>query len=1487
MDAPIQTTKFFTSSSNHQQRRSAPYRSAPKAFSPKVHKPDNIPGDAAGVTGGRRWLSPNNSNDSSDGTPPSASSLSSPSRGGGASGSVHTAATAVINNTTRQKRSNNNRHNRQESHPQEMHGFHLKTTTSFDDCYVSVSPGYHDAFTLLEGVERAKVKAAVVSTIGSESKNSIISSSNNTVGVGTAETDSKFATATTTTPSPRSKVRMPFFPSSPRRSTSNIRNHTEATTKQRQSQQHEQHSNPFKGEASLHTSSSPKQAQHLLQAPLLVSSPLKRDASDAMPLRGNTGNCHSHNASRSQQPHPLVMVTQPPASAAAVDKGSGHSSQNYLKIQKPHPLFTQRPATLDDDEVSFPTQAVGDLGTPPRAIAIETGAPALLSGKKLEASAVPAAMVKATSPLAAKLNYQAEARAASASSRHAAVQRVVSPSLVPPAMLPKDVAQSPTAVAMHNRNMTSSPLRHSSPLNPSRISHTLRRTWNRTKKSSKVQLAKGGGGDHARTRTRSEGGGSGNYSDAVSQALCDDGMAPGDASDIFMVGYRRGTAAARPGGREGSGSRPPKSGGEKSTGITLSQDGTEVVAAATGAADPEHATKGGFYKLRNRSRSPLRVGNRHCRLSKMEHDGNGKIDNNDGCSPGLATDHNSSSSQNNLNSIASTSLHIDKDSTTSTPVLVTATAKSMGIRNMSPSRMKRSWKKKLAIPSSPRQSYQNNPWLHNQQQLKLQQSQQLKQKQLQPSLTQQALQSSSLEKHLLPPHAALSDSGGKKEGSFEEEKEEDGDCSVISLSLAQTTMSFDVDDAVPTKHQQDQRDGTSSLAAENMTPLLPIIQPVLENNQEDVERERFHVNTRFFSLFESKEFLSAFGGKASEANLAASYIRRGDEICANKEATRDEPTDSCVQGEGEKCTRLEQAVQVYYAGLGKVLTRIGEWASERRGGHDTVELLDTNGSYISSSQFDPDGGMNHVSYKDLAETARCPKTNILLLAMSSVLLRAANTLFHIGRWEEACRDYAAAQAYRVLRLEEAKDAATEEQSVEYGEAILREDNQLKGRISNNAAAAQVKQGMYDEARSEYTMALQIKQGTLEGFQNRPVAAQGALSPSRGGTEGKREAHDDRLVSDVASTFYNIGLLRIESCEPKKAEKAYKQSLSLRVNKFGLDDLGVSSTLRALGDLYYQGHKYEDAFRSYKESLRIWKRHSGRSDLTTAEYYYNIGLVFYAKGPYAKARTSVLECLRIRRLLCSPSERLPVATALYLLGLIVLDLGNYDEALSLLEESLAIRRELLTSHDNLLLPNVQLAIGMVHNKRNELDTAMDCFSNALAGRKLRLGKHGVAEVLQAIGDTYTSAQDYDKAHKTLEETLRLRRAAASSVAVTLGLAETLDSLSLIHFRLGDTEKALELGEQARNMLRSAAMCNHHLAGKVLKNTGDYYQSLDAYDAAMKAYLESLQVMTLWYGQEHVFLSEVLNEIGVTRFKSGEFILAKQSFREVRNIFCVFV
>jgi tetratricopeptide (TPR) repeat protein len=52
--------------------------------------------------------------------------------------------------------------------------------------------------------------------------------------------------------------------------------------------------------------------------------------------------------------------------------------------------------------------------------------------------------------------------------------------------------------------------------------------------------------------------------------------------------------------------------------------------------------------------------------------------------------------------------------------------------------------------------------------------------------------------------------------------------------------------------------------------------------------------------------------------------------------------------------------------------------------------------------------------------------------------------------------------------------------------------------------------------------------------------------------------------------------------------------------------------------------------------------------------------------------------------------------------------------------------------------------------------------------------------------------------------------------------------------------------------------------------------------MESYTESLRVLTIWHGQEHVLLSEVLNEIGVARFKSGEYMTAKQSFTEALRL-----
>jgi len=759
---------------------------------------------------------------------------------------------------------------------------------------------------------------------------------------------------------------------------------------------------------------------------------------------------------------------------------------------------------------------------------------------------------------------------------------------------------------------------------------------------------------------------------------------------------------------------------------------------------------------------------------------------------------------------SSPNLHMDKDSQVGAPSFFGGNNTTRGMSPGRMGRMKRSLKKRLAAPST--SSTTNNTY---------------------------DKPPSSPKKVPLPLHpgssSTLSDYGTiSNKGSVDYDNDNND---VLMNTLLPSTMSFDVG-------SDDRLNSTKEPPQAPQTPIIIESKDVEDN-------EGYFINTTSFSIFESYEFLKAIGGTESEALVISNYIRMGDSLCCERE------------GETQD---FDKAIQVYYVGLGAILSRVKEWSLEKKSGEDQQHEEEESHLPEASVESSTTPDASHVLYKDFVDIAHCSETNILLLAMSSILLRAGNVHFRLHQYEQACRDYNSAQAYRLLR-HDAKDLVSQEK-LDLNDVYV-EDAKLNGRISNNMASSLSKQGKYEEARSEYAKALHIKQSSLE-----------VLHKSSNLSVTKKDMVDKTWVADIASTFHNIGLLRMNCGEPKKAEKAYKQSLSLRVKKFGLDDIGVSSTLSALGHLYYHQKQHDDAFRSYKESLRIWKSQVGKSDLKTAEHYYNIGLVFYSKGPYSKAKTSVTECLRIRSL-CLQQSSLPVATALYLLGLIAISLGNYDEALSLLNQSLSIRQKLLESDDHLLVLNVQLAVGNAYQKKMEYDDAFDCYSTVLIGRTQRIGKDSlpVSEVLQAIGVTYSEAEQYNKAFKTLEEALRIRRSSESS---SVEVAETLNSLSYVLFKSGDTEKAIELSEESLDLMKSSVAFDHILVSKVLKNIGDYYQDIQAYDEATEAYNESLRVMTSFYGQDHVLLSEVLNEIGVTRFKSGDYLVAKQSFTEVSFI-----
>lgn len=139
----------------------------------------------------------------------------------------------------------------------------------------------------------------------------------------------------------------------------------------------------------------------------------------------------------------------------------------------------------------------------------------------------------------------------------------------------------------------------------------------------------------------------------------------------------------------------------------------------------------------------------------------------------------------------------------------------------------------------------------------------------------------------------------------------------------------------------------------------------------------YFINKSSFNVFESNDFLKAMGDSV-QASVAPNYIHTGDSFF-----------------DGELASDLDRAIHLYYAELGAILTRIKEWSLER----DADSIDDV---------------MNVADHYTMTSCRLCtipkPQTNILLLAILSILLRMGNAHFCLKQYEDACWVYTSAQS---------------------------------------------------------------------------------------------------------------------------------------------------------------------------------------------------------------------------------------------------------------------------------------------------------------------------------------------------------------------------------------------------------------------------------------------------------------------------------------------
>lgn len=254
--------------------------------------------------------------------------------------------------------------------------------------------------------------------------------------------------------------------------------------------------------------------------------------------------------------------------------------------------------------------------------------------------------------------------------------------------------------------------------------------------------------------------------------------------------------------------------------------------------------------------------------------------------------------------------------------------------------------------------------------------------------------------------------------------------------------------------------------------------------------------------------------------------------------------------------RYEDAIECYEEGLDLAYTSLRNLAKQRAiadrsrtsassGFLDDDMPSDEEGGPPEEKDFDDQSPLKPTTsfLKRIGSEASLDvdQSNVALIAFATLCLREGNAFFRMGEWDEARRSYNDSKGYLSLIKVTSSSASVANR------AAMLSKTKIEGQIMNNYAAIEASMGRHQHATTEYAEALRVKRRSLRSMLKQDKEVMGSTLLSK-----------EDAVLDITTTLTNIGQLRQKIAKHSKAEEAYKQALSLRVEKCGERDLSVVS-----------------------------------------------------------------------------------------------------------------------------------------------------------------------------------------------------------------------------------------------------------------------------------------------------------------------------------------
>ena len=265
---------------------------------------------------------------------------------------------------------------------------------------------------------------------------------------------------------------------------------------------------------------------------------------------------------------------------------------------------------------------------------------------------------------------------------------------------------------------------------------------------------------------------------------------------------------------------------------------------------------------------------------------------------------------------------------------------------------------------------------------------------------------------------------------------------------------------------------------------------------------------------------------------------------------------------------------------------------------------------------------------------------------------------------------------------------------------------------------------------------------------------------------------------LADTYYHLGSAHHHSGNYRVSHGYFEKAIHLYDQKSGHQSAEFAGSLHSLAEIQMVSGDYETAERLHRQSLAMRKNVLGVDDIEVGISQAGLGQTIFLKG-YSDSAAAYLDSAQTIFLMQNPNGGPEYADALLASAQIYASKGNDSKAEKSIKDAIYIQTEIF-GEDHLETVISKKSLADLYREIGKVERAESIYTSILSGiNNGDVNKTMRRPIVQALGDLYAQTEQYVLAEKYQGQTVQLLESVLSPVHTRVLAARHRFAETLIH------------------------------------------------------------------------------------------------------------